>query len=445
MLELTDDKIIRHPICIVPPEQHYKSCDDLLDDIKRYENSRAYFYKEHPEFKPPKGKFEVVKDCNGKGFILLPTFKDYGVLYRGQGNYYPKCLPTLYRNQLTEEELFAEQVKIAEFKLCLSQYDITKRFENANYNVDYIGLAQHYGLNTGVLDLTSDVEIALFFAMCDKDGDCYKPKTENKEYIGYLYAIPANEGFRNSNDVFETFSDRIKVIGLQPFKRPGLQKGYAYHVGKEGLNYGYLYSFNYTKNESERFYNKFEQGKALWCDDHITQYAENIKETKVLSHQAIVLASRMFGHTISTKKRCNQLKKLGYRIVSYRKHSWFGVNLPCDDAQWLNIQKDIVSRSIITENKKYPCINTKFIGEELTFNYIYGCTDCPEGYDSGFSYEEYINAPKYGLCVDSAHKPLVPDEADKKIHAAWKGINPNAPTVRSFSLPDYFKSKLKKM
>ena len=61
MLELTDEKIIRHPICIVPPEQHYKSCDDLLDDIKRYENSRAYFYKEHPEFKPPKGKFEVVK------------------------------------------------------------------------------------------------------------------------------------------------------------------------------------------------------------------------------------------------------------------------------------------------------------------------------------------------------------------------------------------------
>lgn len=445
MQYLNDDKIIRHPICIVPPEQHYESCNDLLNDIKRYEKTRAYFYQEHPEIKPPKGKFEVVKDCNGKGFILLPTSMDYGVLYRGQSDYYPKCLPTIYRNQLSEEELFAEQVKIAEFKLYLSQYDITKRFEKAKYNVDYIGLAQHYGLNTGVLDLTSDVEIALFFAMCDKDGDCYKPKTEDKEYIGYLYAIPANEGIKNQNNAFETFSDRIKVIGLQPFKRPGLQKGYAFHVGKEGLNNGYLYSFNYTKDDSERFYNKFKQGTALWCDDHITQYAEKIKGTKVLSHQAISLASRMFGHTTSTKKRCTQLKKLGYRIDSYRKQAWSGVNLPCDDIQWLNIQKDIVSRSIITENKKYPCINTKFIGEELIFNYMYGCTDCPEGYDSGFSYEEYTDAPIYGLCVDFAHKPLVPDEVDKKIHAAWERINSTAPTTRSFSLPDSFKYKLKKM
>lgn len=139
------------------------------------------------------------------------------------------------------------------------------------------------------------------------------------------------------------------------------------------------------------------------------------------------------------------MKKLGYRIVGFRKQAWSGVNLLCDDIQWLNIQKDIVSRSIITENKKYPCINTKFIGEELIFNYMYGCTDCPEGYDSGFSYEEHTDTPIYGLCVDSAHKPLVPDEVDKKIHAAWKRINPVAPTTRSFSLPDCFKYKLKKV
>ena len=55
------------------------------------------------------------------------------------------------------------------------------------------------------------------------------------------------------------------------------------------------------------------------------------------------------------------------------------------------------------------------------------------------------NIPIYGLCVDSAHKPLVPDEVDKKIHAAWKRINPVTPITRSFSLPDCFKYKLKKV
>ena len=118
----------------------------------------------------------------------------------------------------------------------------------------------------------------MFFAMCDYDKytDTYKPKTEDKEYVGYIYAILANEASEDSKYPFGVFSNKIDVIGLQPFQRPGRQKGYAYHVGKKGILRGYLYSFSYTKEDSEAIYNHYHQGDALWCKDDIVNTAKEI-------------------------------------------------------------------------------------------------------------------------------------------------------------------------
>ena len=276
--EITPSK--EYPVCVVPPEQHYDSYHDLIGDMKHYEQSRAYFYKEHPQMAPPEGKFEIVKISDGKGFILLPTKLDRGVIYRGQGRIYNPCLPTLFRQPRTKEEIFVEQGRIAEFRLLLEQYGVTKKFEQNHYNIDYVGLAQHYGLNTSVLDFTSDIEIALFFAMCDYDKaeDCYKHKTEDKEYVGYIYAKLTHETSdkRNDNNPFGTFSGRVKVIGVQPFKRPGVQRGFSFDAGSNGLQNAYLYSFSYTKKDSEDIYRHFHNGADLWCKDVITSYAKKI-------------------------------------------------------------------------------------------------------------------------------------------------------------------------
>ena len=80
-------------------------------------------------------------------------------------------------------------MRVVEFELMLKQYPAVRFFEQEKLAVDYVGLAQHYGLLTDVLDLTSDVRTALFFAMCDYDleNDCYYPKSDDKEYVSYLY------------------------------------------------------------------------------------------------------------------------------------------------------------------------------------------------------------------------------------------------------------------
>ena len=63
--------------------------------------------------------------------------------------------------------LFVERVRIAEFRLFLEQFEVTQRFEQNHFLVDYVGLAQHYGLKTDVLDVTNNIDVAMFFAMCD--------------------------------------------------------------------------------------------------------------------------------------------------------------------------------------------------------------------------------------------------------------------------------------
>ena len=445
--EITPEK--EYPVCVVPPEQHYDSYHELIDDMKHYEQSRAYFYKEYPQMAPPEGKFEIVKVTDGKGFMLLPTKLDRGVIYRGQGRIYDPCLPTLYRQPRTKEEIFVEQVRIAEFRLLLEQFGVTRKFEQNHYNIDYVGLAQHYGLNTSVLDFTSDVEIALFFTICDYDKaeDRYKAKEEDKEYVGYIYAKLTHETSDKGNEKnpFGTFSGRVKVIGVQPFKRPGAQRGFSFEAGSNGLQEGYLYSFSYTKKDSVDIYKHFHNGADLWCKDEITDYAKKIRDTDTFSSQAVSLATKMFDHSLSTGKRIKQLKHMNFKIVGQTKLEWYGVGHPCSENDWYEIRKDFVQRqSINGDGQKFEYSNTAHIGQELLFNYIYGCTDCPKGYNSGITFM-IANEHTFGLQSERNHSSLKPDAVNGKIHPKWKTMDPNFKEERSFDIPGIFKMHLVKV
>lgn len=443
MVALGEKDFILHPICVVPPERHYDSCKELKDDLKWFEESRAYFYKLYPEFKPKEGQFEQIKLTGKKGFILLPTSLDYGVLYRGQGQHHRKCLPSLYRDGLTEDKIFVEHVRIAEFRLFLEQFEITRHFEECGYVVDYVGLAQHYGLKTDVLDVTSDIDVSMFFAMCDydKNTDTYKPKTEDKEYIGYIYAVLSNERSNDPKIPFGVFSNKIDVIGLQPFLRPGRQKGYAYHVGKEGMLRGFLYSFSYTKEDSEAIYNHYHQGGDLWCKDDIVDTAKAISVTNTFSSKAVSLAVRMFGGTKSINMRIKSLKSSGFSIINRRKLPWYSFKKPLPEKQWIDIQQNIVARKYVSDKKDRPYLSTQQIGQELLFNYIYGCVDSPVGYDSGLCFMEGKESSVWGIQNLSNKNPLSPG-ADDKIHAKWYEDGNVAPRTRSFQVPDSFRSQL---
>ena len=162
-----DDVMTVTPWCYMPPEMHFESPADLKNAFWKFHLSRIQDELNTPlgmNFLPPANRFEKVRSRTGK-YVLIPTSLDTAFLFRGQRKIWHKCLPTLYRTELTEDDYIIERLRTIELINVLKSYPQVKDFERQNIKVDFLGLAQHYGMKTEVLDLTNSLDVALFFAM----------------------------------------------------------------------------------------------------------------------------------------------------------------------------------------------------------------------------------------------------------------------------------------
>jgi hypothetical protein len=96
----------------------------------------------------------------------------------------------------------------------------------------FIPLAQHYGIDTAMLDMTSNLEVALFFACCTTTNqpNDWRPldkgdfKDCNKSH-GVLFRRPSY----HFDDILPFSYNRTSIfpVGFQPFMRCHMQWGYA--------------------------------------------------------------------------------------------------------------------------------------------------------------------------------------------------------------------------
>ena len=177
-----------------------------------------------------------------------------------------------------------------------AQRTAVQYFRQQKFSIDYLGLAQHYGLQTDILDLTVDPDIALFFAMCDYDprNDRYTAKSQEREYIGYLYAINVFSYTDYSPKKLENlFTSKLKAIGLQPFDRPGNQKAFSLHLDEGEKLKGQPRIHSITRSRiREEYCRKYAY---LWRSDMLSERTKSIRDTKIYSHQALSLATKKWG------------------------------------------------------------------------------------------------------------------------------------------------------
>ena len=228
-----------------------------------------------------KGTFEAVMTGMGNEKCLIPQVGTLHFLYRGQNQEFSPCVPSLYRGNPSEEEIFIERMRLVVFKRLLNSHPVIKHFfRKQNFKVDEEGLAQHYGLKTEVLDLTSNLDIALFFATCryDSQSDCYQYYSDNEMHEAILYVFipildneptPSLHGYMNHN---------IRPIGLQAFPRPGVQEGYGLHIKQNESIKCYMYRFTFTSDDSKYYYEKFKSGEALWIKDKFINKVKQISQ-----------------------------------------------------------------------------------------------------------------------------------------------------------------------
>ena len=214
------------------------------------------------------GTFEAVLTGNGNEKCLIPEVGSVHYLYRGQNREFVPCLPTIYRGDTGDVDVFLSRMKLVAFKRLLDRHPVVERFfKRHNFLVSVEGLAQHYGIETEILDLTSSLDVALFFAVWiyNSETDSYDYYREG-EHNGILYVF---DPFYDNEPAPPLFLDRymnglIKPIGFQVFQRPSVQYGYGLCLRKGKSVKCWMYEIEFSAEESKFYYDLFNGGKDLW-------------------------------------------------------------------------------------------------------------------------------------------------------------------------------------
>lgn len=226
--------------------------------------------------------------------------------YRGEKQIYKKSQASVYRamDELKSDldkaiyKMVAD-MRVGEFAGFLFRMGFVQYWAREVGSVLYEPLAQHYGLETEWLDITSDFNVALFFATCGWDSKkkmwfpLTKKETEQNEKTKYgvLFHIPSwNASMKLSSEVLTGGQDEyiwnsILPIGIQPFMRCQYQNGYGIHMEKaycplqEDIAFEKLY-FRHNEKLSRDVFDLMEQGKKIYPEEGLNDFQDVIDVIK---------------------------------------------------------------------------------------------------------------------------------------------------------------------
>lgn len=230
----------------ISPDQKRESLYQWIIFRKDLDDTERQFSKE--KISESANIFSSAIDCFSTLFLpgIQLTFPHIGTsmtqkknkyFYRGENAYYRSSKPGIYRSNTGIIQLIADHLILNEACLFLDQFDAVKYWNCSGVN--YIALAQHYGIKTSLMDLTSDLKTALFFACCKyengqwrplekKDFECKNSRLKPKDArYGVIYRSPTE-----ITDMKWALADGqqgynlIAPIGYQPFMRCSSQHGY---------------------------------------------------------------------------------------------------------------------------------------------------------------------------------------------------------------------------
>ena len=237
---------------------------------------------------PPAPYGFVMNDIEGlhaladeRGHIMLTSGVEMPMtVYRGQTQAHQPCVPSLARLPHAQDQLLAHARSVAFAEAIDAHpfvaYCAQARLFDAPLNIDKQGLAQHYGLSTDLLDVTSNFDVASFFATCrwNADSRSYQPVTFSAQ-PGVLYRFTPHF-FVELNQAAE-----FRHVGWQPLHRPKQQRACAMLMKKghdfESLPTVQKVRFRHSAKVSTRIWKSFDEGRALFPKDAAAELAEQAK------------------------------------------------------------------------------------------------------------------------------------------------------------------------
>jgi hypothetical protein len=277
----------------------------ILDVVQEFRDSDPPLPYLQQEDSVASGKFlefEVV-DWNGRARIVpsealnLPGRPgDRSFMYRGQTARYPTCGPSLLRGVPTDEWqikalLSLERFSVAELELALRNHPFETVARKRGFYVDYHALAQHYGIPTSVLDLTSNVEVAAFFAVAkwDSESRSFQPMESG---MGVMYRFDWTAFGPGYSKFFEP-------VGFGPGSRPARQHAWTFRLrpGRDFQEVPHVtaFEFAHSKRASAELFDLFDGGAWLYPPDCLASLVEKLRDLPFVTMHAIRYAAEQDG------------------------------------------------------------------------------------------------------------------------------------------------------
>lgn len=273
-------------------KRQFNYCADVnIYNIKWADGKSAYCHQELPA-----DAFIVNQLMSGK-FSLKPNLYGRKFLFRGQSKYYNVCTPGLFRNP-KQSCFFKELIQYDELRAVLATHPLVQLFEQGidlwhdifRFEINYGGLAQHYYNKTSFLDLTSDIDTAMFFAVTDYRFDEYTPHTDTSSLgVMYYYEIAEPGAFSPQKQQY------LSTIGKQPFMRSGNQHGFLLNMEK-GANFNefsqvHKVYFRHDPSISQQIFEESRNGEKYFPSDILQvqwkRFLKQFEKDPIVSLEAV--------------------------------------------------------------------------------------------------------------------------------------------------------------
>ena len=274
------------------------------------------------------------------------TFLSQGYVrnfFRGENAFYGQSRPSLYRGiSANPQKAFLQRLtgllKMSEFSLWINQLRCA---HDSGVDPFHGAIAQHYGIPTNGIDITSDLKVALFFACCTYDsvGQGWRPlKVEEIQNAdsrpdvarlggdsryGMIFFAPADTSFLSREVEDPTLHLACPTpIGYQPFMRCAAQSAYIIEAGEPYDLYHdgtfAKYKIRLTEEMCRWIYHEMHEGQDIYPKEGLNAfqpYIERIRSSTEYYEGALSLTLNFHKLGLSLEEAKKLLRQAGYRCV----------------------------------------------------------------------------------------------------------------------------------
>lgn len=234
-------------------------------------------------------------------FSLKPNLYNKRFLYRGQREDYGSIKPSLFRDE-NKRYFLDDLIKVQELQALIAQHPLVQLlgingFEIGHWDVklqcNLYGLAQHYYNKSTMVDFSSSLDVASFFAVTKNVNDRYYPADLDSGDVGVIYMLEIDSSLAYNR----VHGLDVTSIGKQfGFMRPERQLGFLV----EGLtNHDLSKSnrltpvyFRHNRAIAEEIYARWDEGRSIAPEDSLERYWLSYRDNQQpfeISNKAIEL------------------------------------------------------------------------------------------------------------------------------------------------------------